>query len=204
MSLFNYEGCKYCKNSMNNNKVELSKLLPVNVCNKICEYNVSCYKCRNLLKKEDEFFKNRTGGVMSRIEKQIFFISHNECKVFNNFIWGRELKEMKKEIDYILDNPKVKEKYFKCKILLQATKSWAKKDIHIIASIHNNIDDVSNLRRLIRDFIEDRVYTFRNIDFDMVDILRCLITECVNHICKKYIDYMCKKEINRFIKDLFP
>ena len=94
---------------MNNNKVELSKLLPVNVCNKICEYNVSCYKCRNLLKKEDEFFKNRTGGVMSRIEKQIFFISHNECKVFNNFIWGRELKEMKKEIDYILDNPKVKE-----------------------------------------------------------------------------------------------
>ena len=142
--------------------------------------------------------------VLSRIEKQIFFISHNECKVFNNFIWGRELKEMKKEIDYILDNPKVKEKYFKCKILLQATKSWAKKDIHIIASIHNNIDDVSNLRRLIRDFIEDRVYTFRNIDFDMVDILRCLITEYVNHICKKYIDYMCKKEINRFIKDLFP
>ena len=75
MSLFNYEGCKYCKNSMNNNKVELSKLLPVNVCNKICEYNVSCYKCRNLLKKEDEFFKNRTGGVVKNRKTNILHIT---------------------------------------------------------------------------------------------------------------------------------
>ena len=37
----------------------------------------------------------------------------------------------------------------------------------------------------------------------MVDILRCLITGYVNHICKDYIDYMCKKE-KQFIKDLFP
>lgn len=204
MTVFNYDNCKYCKNKMNNNKVELSKLLPTHLCDKISDYNVSCNKCSNLLKKEDDFFKNRTGGVMPIIEKQIFFISQFECRVFLNWNWGRDLKEMKKEIDVIFDNPKVKEKYFKCKILLQATKSWAKKDIHILQNIHRNINDVSYLRRRIRDFVEDRVYSFRNVDFDMIDILRCLITEYVNHLCKYYIDYMCKKEIKQFIKDLFP
>ena len=197
MTVFNYDNCKYCKNKMINHKVELSQILPTNLCDKICDYNVNCYTCKNILKKEDEFFKNRTGGVMPLIENQIFFISHNECKVFNNFPWSNAVKEIKKEIDNILDNPNVKETYSKCKILLQATKSWAKKDIHIIVSIHQNIDDVSNLRRRIREFIEDRVYTFRNIDFDMVDILRCLITEYVNHLCKYYVDYMCKKELNK-------
>ena len=36
--VFNYDNCKYCKNNMNNNKVELSKLLPTNLCDKICRY----------------------------------------------------------------------------------------------------------------------------------------------------------------------
>ena len=107
--VFNYDNCKYCKIAMHNNKVELSKLLPTNLCDKICDYNVSCNKCCNLLKKEDDFFQNRIGGAMSTIEKQIFFTSHNECKVFNNFLWGNALKEMKKEIDNIFDNPKIKE-----------------------------------------------------------------------------------------------
>ena len=72
MTLFNYEHCKMCKNNNNNIKIELSKILPVNVCNKICEYNVNCSKCKTLLKREDDFFKNRTGGVMPLIEKQLF------------------------------------------------------------------------------------------------------------------------------------
>ena len=107
--VFKYDNCKYCKNKMNNNKVELSKLLPTNVCDKICSYNINCNRCNNLLKRENEFFNSRTGGVMTRIEKQLFFISQFECKVFNNFLWGNALKEMKKEIDIIFENPKVKE-----------------------------------------------------------------------------------------------
>ena len=38
----------------------------------------------------------------------------------------------------------------------------------------------------------------------MVDILRCLIAEYVNHLCKYYVDYMCKKDIRQFVRDLFP
>ena len=45
MTLFNYSKCEYCENKMNKNKVELSKLFPTNVCNKICDYNVTCNKC---------------------------------------------------------------------------------------------------------------------------------------------------------------
>ena len=110
---------------------------------------------------------------------------------------------MKKQIDTIFDDPEVKEKYCKNKMLLQATKSWAKKDIFRVQD-NRMIADVSNLRRKIRMFIEDRIYRFRNIEFDMIDILRCLITEYVYYLCKYYIDYMDKKELDKFIKDLFP
>ena len=111
---------------------------------------------------------------------------------------------MKKEIDIIFENPKVKETYFKNKLLIHATKSWAKKDTYIIKSIRSNISDVSHLRSLIREFIKDRIYRSRNIEFDMIDILRCLITKYVNRLCKNCIDYMCQEEINQFIKDVFP
>ena len=56
--------------------------------------------------------------------------------------------------------------------------------------INRMIDDVINLRRNIRWFIEDRIYRFRNIEFDMIDILRCFITEYVYYLCKYYIDYI--------------
>ena len=127
-----------------------------------------------------------------------------EYTLFNHFLWGRGEKEMKKEIDIIFDDQKVKEKYFKHRILLQATKSWAKKDVHIVQNINRIIDDVGNLRKKISEFIKDRIYRFRNIEFDMVDILLCFITEYVYYLCKYYIGYMNKKEINKFIKDLFP
>ena len=204
MTLFNYEHCKMCKKRNNDMKIELSKILPVNVCSKIAEYNVNCHKCKTLLKREDEFFKNRTGGVMPSIEKQIFFISSWEYKLFFHFPWGSGLIELKKAIDTIFDDPEVKEKYCKNKLLLQATKSWAKKDIHTVQSINSNIANVSHLRRRIRGFIEDRIYRFRNKEFDIIDILLCFITEYVYYLCKYYINYMDKKELDKFIKDLFP
>ena len=98
----------------------------------------------------------------------------------------------------------LRKNFFKNKILLQATKSWAKKDIHIVQDINRMIDDVSNLRKKVRWFIEDRICRFRNIEFDMIDILRCFITEYVYYLCNYYIDYMDRKEIDKFIKDIFP
>ena len=98
---------------------------------------------------------------MPLIEKHIFFISSWEYKLFCYISSGQGLIVMKKQIDFIFDDQKVKEKYFKNKMLLQATKSWAKKDIHIVQDINRMIADVSNLRRKVRWFIEDRVFEFR-------------------------------------------
>ena len=49
---FNYQNCKNCKKNNSDIIVELSKLLPVSVCNKIGEYNIYCHKCNNLFKRE--------------------------------------------------------------------------------------------------------------------------------------------------------
>ena len=99
---------------------------------------------------------------------------------------------------------KLKKSIVKNKILLQATKSWAKKDILIVQDINRMIADVSNLNRKSRWFIEDRIHRLRNTEFDMIDILLCSITEYVYYLCKYYINYMDKKELDKFIKDIFP
>ena len=38
--LFNYDKCECCKKQRNNINVELSKLLPTNICNKITENDI--------------------------------------------------------------------------------------------------------------------------------------------------------------------
>ena len=205
MTLFNYEQCKMCKKCNNDIKIELSKILPANVCNKIGEYSGKCHKCKTILKQEDRFFKCCLTWVPSLIEKQIYLISVMcQTKFDFHLPYGQSLIEMKKQIDIIFDDPEVKEKYRNNKMLLQATKSWAKKDIHKVRDINMLMGDSRNLRKTIRRSIENRAYRFRKIEFDMIDILLCFVTEYVYYLCKYYINYMDKKELDKFIKDLFP
>ena len=58
---------------------------------------VLSYKYKTLLKRDDEFFKNRTGGVMPLIEKQIFFTSNCEYKLFFYIPSGQGLIEILKK-----------------------------------------------------------------------------------------------------------
>ena len=65
------------------------------------------------------------------------------------------------------------------------------------------MSDVSNLKQRNSEFIEDRICTFRNKEFDMIDILFYSIIEYIYYICKDYRKYMSQKRINKFIRDLF-
>ena len=66
--------------------------------------------------------------------------------------------------------------------------------------INRMIDDVSNLRRKNRWFIEDRIYRFRNIEFDMIDILRCFITEYVYYLLNIILIIWIKKNLINSLK----
>ena len=60
MTLFNYQKCKCCKKNSNDMKTELSKVLPVHVCNIVGEYNIKCLRCRVLYLMEIDFMKDKT------------------------------------------------------------------------------------------------------------------------------------------------
>ena len=55
--LFNYDKCECCKKQRHNINVELSNLLPSNVCNKITESNINCDRCCLTYKREQSFLK---------------------------------------------------------------------------------------------------------------------------------------------------
>ena len=74
--LFNYSHCVCCKKGMNNTKLTLHNILPVNICNRICEYNVYCDYCKLLVEDERKFSKLKQEEDVSKIELQIrFFLS---------------------------------------------------------------------------------------------------------------------------------
>ena len=72
--LFTYKKCGCCKKEMTNTKVLLNNIFPAGICDEICDYNLYCFKCKNLNLKENEFQKElRRGKHLTTSEKQILF-----------------------------------------------------------------------------------------------------------------------------------
>ena len=58
MTLLNYSHCGCCKKQMNKNKLTLQtlhQLFPVNVCNRICDFNIHCKYCNMLMESSMNF-----------------------------------------------------------------------------------------------------------------------------------------------------
>jgi len=53
--IFNYKNCGCCKREMTNIKVVLNNIFPAGVCDEICQYNIYCYKCKDLHDKECKY-----------------------------------------------------------------------------------------------------------------------------------------------------
>ena len=68
-----------CKKMQNNNNVELSKLLPSNICNKITDHNIYCGKCCNIFKKEQSLLRVKDLHEYDKFYLQLkFFLEHNK------------------------------------------------------------------------------------------------------------------------------
>ena len=90
--LLTYKNCGCCKKEMTDIKVLLNNIFPAGICDEICDYNLHCFKCKNLNLKENEFQKELCKGKhLTTPEKQIrffktemptpiFFIQHQPNK----------------------------------------------------------------------------------------------------------------------------
>ena len=63
----------------NKNDVELSKLLPSNICNKISNHNIYCDKCCNRFKREQALLRVKDLRDYDKFYLQLkFFRGHNK------------------------------------------------------------------------------------------------------------------------------
>ena len=70
--LFTYKNCGCCKKEMTNTKVLLNNIFPAGICDEICNYNLHCFKCKNLNLKENEFQKEHKGKHLTTSEILFF------------------------------------------------------------------------------------------------------------------------------------
>ena len=129
MTLFDYSKCESCKKNKNDIKTELSKVLPVNVCNLVGDCDIKCFKCRSLYLKEIDFMKDKEipDEELRKAELQLdlfrkMFMFRDPMKypeIFQNY---------PKKINNMFDKESVKERFNGRKMYYQALKSFCKKN----------------------------------------------------------------------------
>ena len=107
---------------MTNIKVSLNNIFPVGLCDEICKYNRYCFKCKDLNLKENEFQKElRRGKHLTTSEKQIlFFKTEIPTPLFLSNTNRSNIRQMKREIDVLLDTYKLKQEFKHDKLFLMA------------------------------------------------------------------------------------
>ena len=91
--VFTYKNCGCCKKEMTSTKVLLNHIFPAGICYEICNYNLYCFKCKNLNRKEHEFQKEPRRHRTN-------------------------LRQMKRKIDVLMDTFKLKQKFKHDKLFL--------------------------------------------------------------------------------------
>ena len=194
--LFNYSHCKCCKKEINEMRMILHNILPVNVCNKICEYNVYCEYCILLVKNERKFSKIKQEAGVSKIELQIRYFT-----LFNEPVFEyKELKNIKiRKINTAIDNSACEDIRFKkvMKSYFRIMYCWFNK--YILPSIDN------------KQKLKDTTRAWKNTEFQYYNscyrnhtIIRFILLEYLWALIDINIDFMEFEHIPNYLDEVFP
>ena len=129
--LFTYKNCRRCKKEMTNQKVLLNNIFPAEICNEIYHYNLHCSKCEDLYEKErrhidfNYHFNYFEDKELTRVEKQIYFFKTRMEKspIYLSNTNRTNTRQMKREIDVLMDTFKLKQEFKHDKLFLMAIKT---------------------------------------------------------------------------------
>ena len=102
MKIFNYTNCHMCMKCRNDTKIELCKIFPVEICNRIANCNAYCSECTRVRHEEVDFLKVTLENTnMSTIERQLLFF-----KITNEHpLYARDSQKVKiQKMNRVLDN----------------------------------------------------------------------------------------------------
>ena len=117
-------------------KVLLNNIFPAGICDEICDYNLHCSKCKDLNDKERRYidfnyhFDYFNDKKLTRVETTIYFFKTRMEKspIYLSNTNRTNTRQMKREIDVLMDTFKLKQKFKHDKLFLMAIKSFVKKE----------------------------------------------------------------------------
>ena len=205
--LLTYKNCGCCKKEMTDIKVLLNNIFPAGICDEICDYNLHCFKCKNLNLKENEFQKELCKGKhLTTPEKQIrFFKTEMPTPIFLSNTNRTNVRQMKREIDALLDTYKLKQEFKHDKLFLMAIKSFVKTEWKTTHHFLKNFHDLTYMKCCteMREWWcpqNDWTYTFRNREFQVKDILEIFLREYLEELFKGYENYCNLTEIEEHLQ----
>lgn len=194
--LFNYSHCRCCKKEMNETKMTLHNILPVNVCNRICEYNVYCEYCNLLVENEHRFSKIKQEAGVSKIELQIRYFT-----LFNEPVFEyKELKNVKiQKMNTVIDNSVCEDIRFKkvMKSYFRMMYYWFNK--HILPSIGNK----KKLKKTTSAW-KDTEFQYYNSCYRDHTIIRFILLEYLWALIDIDIDFMEFDDITNYLDEVLP
>ena len=143
--LFNYSHCKCCKNGQDKVKFAFTNILPVNVCNAIGEYNISCDKCCKFRDGEEQFLKNNKSNEMSKIQLQIkCCLKINQYRTPIAFYYKIGKIHFDKDVDKFFSDDRLSIRISRANIHIKQYKAFIKKHRALFDEIDYNIDCPQN------------------------------------------------------------
>ena len=205
--LFTYKNCGCCKKEMTNIKVLLNNIFPAGICDEICDYNLYCSKCKDLNKKEPMFMMKRyRHKQLTRPELQIYFFqTEMPTPIYLSNTNKTNLKIFRKEIDDLLENETLKQRFIKDKTFFQAVKSLIKKDWkythHLMKNFHD-VEYIKDMRQCRAWWLPsfEKTYMFRNREFKKGDLYEVFFKEYLKQLFKGYENYCNLTEIEEHLQ----
>ena len=184
--LFNYGKCKLCKNKAIDVKLTMSNILPVNVCNAICEYGKAyCKKCCEIKDNEEEFINKYQWREFSKFQLQLIYFMQTEQKKPISFYWKIGRKHYEKDVDIFFSNEGLIKRLGVKK--LKPYKAFIKKHRMTFETIDNNIDFTEFISAsIVKDGIDyTSNFKYYNKEYNVIEIMSDFMCEYIRAIVRE-------------------
>ena len=194
--LFNYGKCECCKNNKNDVKITLHHLLPVNMCNMICDYILHCEYCNSLLEDDIKFTKHKQEENVSKIELQIrFFQLYNKPP----FEW-KDVKKVKvQKMNELIDNNGDDDIMFK-----KAMKSYFNGLYRYFNRDYlPHVGHKENLK-YETDHLTEEYFPYYKCRYRDFSLIKLILYEYLLALIGSDIEYMELEDIHNYLDEIFP
>jgi len=188
-------------------------IFPAGICDEICNYNLHCSKCKDLNDKERRYIKFNyhcdyfNDKELTRVEKLIYFFKTRMEKspIYLSNTNLTNTRQMKREIDVLMDTSKFKQEFKHNKLFLMAIKSFVKREWETTYHFLKHFHDLTCMKycKNKREWWfpqNDWTYTFRNREFQVKDILEIFLREYLEELFKDYEKYCNLTEIQEHLQ----